>query len=489
MTVEQLTEMGILVLLRATIFFSCRKYLLRSLYADLQDLSGVEYASNHHRDPLPSPITQTIRDSRKPQGKTEILYSTLSSSVFAGCFSESCLLFLLLMLQGADTFSPSTRLLNWRLSLFLLLACILVLVPAFTSLLLTVGPDTSSARLMPRILFSTLCVALYLLLFSFIPLPASLSVSDTLSATLSRLIVLGTLILGLLSGFGAVSSSWAFLPSKRTAIVPTEQDVATAEYALSSVRDDLERKQEEARRKAAAAAQQGQGSWVSRVMPTFRGDEDKLELQGLETLEYEMSRSLDDLRHRRAIAKFSHTFRGRLLSIGGTLFAVYCLTRYLSCLVNIFFPRTSTSPTMSYPDIVTSILANVLQHLWPEVHLEDVARATRHLSLMLVGVIVMTSIRLVLRSVTRALRLPSRTVGASLMLLLLAQLMVTYLLSTLVQLRASFPPPPTDDDNLFSTIPDFQSGFSKLFDRAFFVSASCALGMRWVADKLGGTPD
>lgn len=72
-------------------------------------------------------------------------------------------------------------------------------------------------RPVPRIVFSTICVALYLLAFSFIPLPGALVVSDNLSTTLARLIVLGTLVLGLLSGFGAVSSSWAFLPSKNKA--------------------------------------------------------------------------------------------------------------------------------------------------------------------------------------------------------------------------------------------------------------------------------
>jgi hypothetical protein len=55
-------------------------------------------------------------------------------------------------------------------------------------------------------------VIVYLFLLSWIPLPDALASSDMMTAALSRLVVLGTIILGLLSGFGAVSNAWAFFP-------------------------------------------------------------------------------------------------------------------------------------------------------------------------------------------------------------------------------------------------------------------------------------
>ncbi|KAJ7493539.1 G protein-coupled receptor 89 [Mycena latifolia] len=490
---EILTETAILVGLRVAVFFSCRKYVLRNLYSDLQGLSGVDNSSNPQRDPLPSPITQTAREAvRKPHGKTETLYSTLASNIFAGCFSESCLLFFLLMLQGMSVFSSRTRLINWQLSLFLLLTCILVLIPFILSLLLTIGPDPAphTRSTLPRIVFSTISVALYVFALSCIPLPFSLAESDRMTATLSRLVVLGTIILGLLAGFGAVSSSWAFLPSKEPKTMPTEQDIVTAEYALSTVRDDLDRRKAEAARRA--ATQQTENTWMSRVTSSFRGDEDLQELRGLEALEYQMGRSLDDLRQRRATAKFSNTFRGKLVNVGGRLFAVYCLLRFITSLVNVISPQTSSSSTTSYPDVATDAVARLLRALAPQIQLEDVARVMRHISLVLVGVIILSSIRLVLRGVTRVLRVTSRNLGASLMLLLVAQLMVIYLLSTIVQLRASFPPPPptssTGEDtpaNLFSTIPEFQV-FGSLFDWTFLISASGSLAVRWAANKVNG---
>ncbi|KAJ7704021.1 Abscisic acid G-protein coupled receptor-domain-containing protein [Mycena rosella] len=573
---ETLTETGILLGLRAVIFFSCRKYLLRSLYSDLQDLSGVETASISTRDPLPSPITQTARESvRKPQGRTETIYSALSSNVFAGCFSESCMLFLLLMLQGLSVFSARTRLLNWRLSLFLLLTCILVLIPFLLSLLLTAPPDSAPRprSAAPRLVFSVLCVALYLFLLSCIPLPPALAAADRMTATLSRLVVLGTIVLGLLAGFGAVSSSWAFLPSRHPLTTPTEQDIVTAEYALSSVRDDLDQRRSEAARRA--AAQQTDTSWVSRVMPSFRGDEHAQELRGLEALEHQMARALEQLRARRAAGRYAGTLRGRLATAGGRLFALYCVFRFASSLANVLAPAFPPTDTTSSPDTETT-RSSSLDALAAWLRADG-----RHVGLVLVGVIILSSIRRVLRGVTRvrallphalllrppptvfpapspgsslvprplgyplaaslapstpshtdtslttdatqALRVTSRHLGASLMLLLVAQLMVIYLLSTIVQLRASFPPPPPapspfppspvpdagapgapgapdapggapgreggaatggdGTENLFATIPAF-TVFGALFDWAFVLAAGGSLVGRWAAERV-----
>lgn len=131
--------------------------------------------------------------------------------------------------------------------------------------------------------------------------------------------------------------------------------------------------------------------------------------------------------------------------------------------------------------------------LLPSVHIppEDVAVISRQISLALVGVIILSSLRLVLRGVARVLRVTSRNLGASLMLLILAQLMGIYLLSTLVQLRTSFPPPPVRPDtganedsvNLFSTLPEYQL-FGALFDGSFLIAAGASALVRWFSDRI-----
>lgn len=95
------------------------------------------------------------------------------------------------------------------------------------------------------------------------------------------------------------------------------------------------------------------------------------------------------------------------------------------------------------------------------------------------------------------------------MLLMLAQLMVRhlpfpcatflthmhaqgiYLLTTLIQLRTSFPPPPSRPDteadigvvNLFSTLPEYQV-FGSLFDGSFLLTAAVSAVVRWFSHRI-----
>lgn len=60
------------------------------------------------------------------------------------------------------------------------------------------------------------------------------------------------------------------------------------------------------------------------------------ELQGLEALEYQMSKNLEELRQRRENARFATTLKGRVFAITGHGFAIYCVFRIISVSVNAF---------------------------------------------------------------------------------------------------------------------------------------------------------
>ena len=124
---------------------------------------------------------------------------------------------------------------------------------------------------MTRVFMSLVPYLIYLFAFTMIPLPESLSTvnSGITTLALSRLIVLGTFIIGLLSGFGAAMNSWEFLPalskSRRWVDsevlaacsllrlnarrrIPSEQEIRTAEEALERIRNDLTVRKAEERR-------------------------------------------------------------------------------------------------------------------------------------------------------------------------------------------------------------------------------------------------
>ncbi|KAF5329522.1 hypothetical protein D9619_009069 [Psilocybe cf. subviscida] len=524
MSTQLAAETALLTGARFLLFFACRKFLIRTIYSDLRSLSNVAAPGtplpgrgpsspidlavlnfeqdggdndNEHTQVLPMPSTHTPKSTTFYTDDARYLHTLIARVVFSWCFAESCMMFLLLMLQGAGILSASSRLLNWRISLFILMSAILVVTPLSLSLLLAIrtsGETISFKPLFgPRAFLSLIPVALYLFALSYIPLPASLDPSDLTTAALSRLIVLGTIVLGLLSGFGAISSSWQFLPfGSRNKGTPSEQDIDTAQYALNSVRNDMKQRREEAARRDGSSPQ---GSWLSRVGSSFRGSDSlALELQGLEALEFQMTRNLESLRERREAAKFARTFKGRLFNFAGRTFTVYCIIRIISTIYNVAF--VSHRSSTSYPDIIADLLAYVLARFSAiEVAKDDIASFARQLSLLLVGVIILSSIRLVLRGATRALRITSRNLAASLMLLVLAQIMGIYMLSTIVQMRSSFPPPPPSpgdlDDaakNLFSTIPAYEV-FGSLFDWSFLLAAGASLVVRWGAERVNGSGD
>ncbi|TCD62664.1 hypothetical protein EIP91_006586 [Steccherinum ochraceum] len=519
-------ESAVIMGVRGVLFYTCRRYLLRSLYHDLQDLSSegrVISPAELDADALELETLPTHSVSKAPistsaanhgaASRNRIFHSFISRTLFALSFSESCTLFLLLMCQGLEIFHPKTRLMNWDISLSLLLMFIMVLIPLAYSLVLSYRSSPVSKTIqrptITRIIISALPIGLFTYLLSFIPLPTVIASQSVGARILSRLVVVGIVILGLLSGFGSINTAWMFFPrfSRNEKSCPTEQQVTQAEQGLERIQRDLAERRSALRRREASQPK-SESSWLGRMMPSFRGQDEMSsamqEISGLEALEVQMARNLDAMKERRREVKFAGTLRGRLFMWGGRLFALYCVYRTIMSIVNLIMPTRSLSHTppqdgrapemTSGTDFLTMALAH-LTSLHPAIHLEpeDIAVVSRQISLGLVGLIILSSIRRVLSGVARALRVSSRNLGASLMLLMIAQLMGIYLLSTLIQLRTSFPPPPVRPDievddgslNLFSTLPEYQV-FGSLFDGSFLVAAALTAVVLWFDERING---
>ncbi|KAI0799733.1 Abscisic acid G-protein coupled receptor-domain-containing protein [Irpex lacteus] len=536
-------ETAIVLSLRIVLFYSSRKFLLQSLYHDLQNLSADEGHSlvttaddsELELQALPAPSTA----AQKPHETTIIsikrtFHSTLSRAIFSLCFSECCTLFLLLMFQALDVLHPRTRLLHWNISLAILVICIIAIIPLAYSLVLSYRSSSGLQGFQrpntTRLFLTALPVGLFLFLLSFVPLPGEFTSTGTTSVVFARLTVVGTIILGLLSGFGAVNNAWRFFPilSRTSRPAPTDDQISRADDGLRRVRNDLAERRA-ALAKQGDAGQQNSSSWFTSFVPSFTSQREAdaaegnaggtvrrvqrtsemsssmQEIAGLEALETQMARNLEGLKQQRDDAKFSRTFGGRIFNFGGCLFAIYCVYRIFVAIVNLVIPSRTQVPASTpdgapsgddpRTDFITILLAYLVS-LIPKVHFqhEDVALMARQINLALVGIIILSSIRLVLRGVTRALRVTSRNLGASLMLLMVAQLMGIYLLSTLVQLRTSFPPPlqshpDTTPDigvvNLFSTLPEYQV-FGAVFDGSFLIAAGFTALVRWFSQRICG---
>ncbi|KZV88782.1 hypothetical protein EXIGLDRAFT_722235 [Exidia glandulosa HHB12029] len=504
MASSTLTETAVLTVIRLALAYACRQHLGR-LYADLRDLSAERDLTGSSTgtgpssplspgielDGLPSPALTPSTPSRAKFAASNAARhwpSSISRTVFGACFSESCILFLLVSCQALGVLDSRTRILNWRISLTILSLLMLVVVPLLQCLLLTYRSPVSPAM---RVAFTLVPFGVYLFLLSFVTPPEGLA-SDLSSAYLARYIALGVTILGLLSGFGATSAAWEYIiqpflfsRSEKWRNI-TEADVASTELALARIRKDLNDRERALERRQEASANAGSNagsSWLPRV---FGGGDNEAkilqtEMSSLRALESEISSSLARMRRRRAELEFRGTLGGILWLAVGRAFGCYCALRILSTILALILPSTRKGPTTT-TTTTTDIGARVIGMVLPYVPLlpiepsaENAEIIARHASLLLVGAIVLSSVRLVLRGVGRALKVTGRrsgqrNVGASVMLLFLAQLMGTYLLSTLIQLRTSLPPSSTE---MLSSLPRYER-FEPVFNWAFIGAAGAA---------------
>lgn len=477
--------------IRVGLFATCRRFIDRSLYDELKQISQVSPVDTPvELDTLPQPTATHTRTA-----SNNSFNSILSKTLFSLCFSESCTLFLLLMCQALDVFNTRTRLLNFRISLYTLLLNIIMLIPVSLCVVSTTPSNSASLAFSRRHVLVVLApLSAYFLLISYVPLPGNLLSEEnrTLTLVMARYNVLGTIILGSLSGFGSVTTAWGYFPLScgKNRKTPTQAEVDRVEQSLLRIRADLASKREELASLKGREASQTEGaaqksSWLSRVSPSFRGDElsnAEAELSGLISLEENMASELRYLQQRYAEATFDRTWQGRLFVLMRHATGFYCIFRSLVSLSNIFLP--ASHPTAPRPDLLASTLLRFVPH--PSLVTEaNITYATRQANLVLVGAIIIGSIRRVLHGAARALRATpaSRNRVASLVLLVLAQLMGIYLLSTLVQLRTSFPPAVDGaDPGIFAALPAYET-FGSVFDWSFLASAGLGVVVEWMRGR------
>ncbi|BEJ16335.1 hypothetical protein CspHIS471_0509400 [Cutaneotrichosporon sp. HIS471] len=415
-----------------------------------------------HTAPLPSAVG-TKRVKRAARG-----LSRIARTLFAVCFAESMTLISIVVSHALGILHAHARRVNFSVSLHILLALILIVVPLVQCLLCTyrsrrdsisTKPSASSLSLTSRVLISLLPFAIYIFLFTRIPpYITALKPADDgwaegwegggwLESSLGRVVVLGVVVIAGLSGIGAVVTARDYLEQAAgTKRVVTDADVLQAERSLYRVRHDAQAKRDELERLARAAPEPG--GWMTRVFGTKAEAEAsslQTELKTLEVMEADISRSVATLRAQHRAQGFRATLKGTVYNVLGYIFAIYCVARLLLCAASLLSPfatsTTSAEPTKgnSNGDWISFVLALALSGLDADA---DVARWSRTISLLFTGALVISSLAMVLRWLARVLRLTSRTVGAGFLLLTLGQLFATYVISLLVQLRSSLPPSP-----------------------------------------------
>nr|CAH8857293.1 unnamed protein product [Trichobilharzia regenti] len=305
-----------------------------------------------------------------------------------------------------------------------------------------------------------------------------------LEQCISRIGVIGVTIMALLSGFGAVSYPYSCMTY--FALSVSNSEIRTAEKRLLQTVDmilvkrrRLAQLQFEARMKL-TSTEKPNTFWnmlrtVGMSISSPRVDEKVLkhEISVLEDLSRQLFLELHYLRTAQERVEFSKTWKGRYFNCLGYFFCGYCCWKIFISIVNILLNRFGGQ------DPITRFMGITVHYLGFQI---DVKFWSQQISFWLVGIIVVTSIRGLLITLTKFFHAIASTKSSNIIVLIIAQVMGTYFISSVLLLRMNMT---AEYRNMLNQVlGDLQFHFyHRWFEVIFLISAMCSIAFLYLAHK------
>jgi len=369
--------------------------------------------------------------------------------MFSITFTLSCSMFELIIFEIVDVLDRGSRWFNWKLDIYLMMVILIFILPFYMFSLLTQNYFRSKRQ---STVASIVLMMLFLTFFYKFtdPFPiVSKKEHGILSIEhgVSRIGVIGVTSMAILSGFGAVNGPYTYLAyflrsiDEHEIVVLERRCLQTMERLLGRkkrlvlARSELKRLRD--------YNPESKPSFISRLFNSFNGSPSELsvlendirglevEISGLEEMRRELFTEINDLHEGRARMKVSKTWKGRLFNLIGYLFSMYCIYKMFMASINIIFQRVGKE------DPITKMIHILLTYVL-DVEI-DVKFWSQYASFVLVGVIVATQMRGFLIFVMKLFHAWSSVYTSNAMILLLAELMGMYFMSSVLLMRMNLP--------------------------------------------------
>ncbi|KAM9943278.1 hypothetical protein ACTFIT_006676 [Dictyostelium discoideum] len=154
------------------------------------------------------------------------------------------------------------------------------------------------------------------------------------------------------------------------------------------------------------------------------------EIKQLEDLNRDLFTQIHELKLERLRIQFSTTLRGKFYNWLGYFFSIYCIYKVIMSALNIVFDRRGGM------DPVTRGLDIALRYFHFQV---DVTFWSQHISFILVGLMTASSIRGFLNQILKVFHEYSSSLSSNNIVLILAQVMGMYFISSVLMMRTSMP--------------------------------------------------
>lgn len=197
------------------------------------------------------------------------------------------------------------------------------------------------------------------------------------------------------------------------------------------------------------------------------------EVCSLEELSRHLYIEVVDLHNTKQRMVFSKTLQGRYFNFVGHIFSLYCLWKIFISSVNIIFDRVGKK------DPVTRGI-EICVH-WLGIQF-DVQFWSQQVSFFLVGILIVTSIRGLLITLTKFFYALSSNKSSNIIVLILAEIMGMYFVSSVLLMRMNMPAQYREIISI--VLGDLQFHFyHRWFDVIFLLSALASIAFLYVAHK------
>lgn len=420
------------------------------------------------------------------------VHHTLVQLIFSATFSLSCTLFELIIFEIVGFLDLSTRYFQWHFVLYLILFMTIVLVPFYIGYFIVCNLRIVSQKFIRPLTLLTWLIYMYFFWKLGDPFPLLSPSKGILSIeqAISRVGVIGVTVMAMLSGFGAVNypyTSMAYFMRK-----VQNSDILSIERKLMQTMDmilakkkriALARRDEKLRGKGAAGGGGGGGIWgifrSSTTTPTENIKQLQSEAKALEEFSRQLFLESHSMHNMQERVEWAKTWQGKYFNLLGYFFSLYCTWKIFISTINIVFDRVGKK------DPVTRGLEIAVHWLGLEV---DIAFWSQHVSFFLVGCIVVTSIRGLLLTLTKFFYAISSSKSSNIIVLILAQIMGMYFVSSVLLMRMNMPA--EYRTIITEVLGDLQFNFyHRWFDVIFLVSALSSICFMYFAHKQVPTDD
>lgn len=320
--------------------------------------------------------------------------------LFSVTLSLSLSMFELIIFEILGVLNADSRYFYWKFTIYIMLIMLIFILPFCISYFIISRFKQNQLWIrIGSVLLYILFMSVFVKIGDQFPITSPNYGAFSVEQGLSRVGVIGVSLIGVLSGFGAVNypytSMTCFMRSvNRSDILQLERKLIN-NYGMI-----IDKKKRIANKEAESIKQKTSGRNVISFTLGFLTSSDRESLSELkskcatlEELTRQLFLELVELRQMQQRIIWSKTLKGQYFNVLGYLFSVYCVLKIYSCLHNLILDKVIRV------DAITRCLQFASTYIGLEI--DDVNLWSQYLSFTLVGIIVVTSIRGLLITLTK----------------------------------------------------------------------------------------